>query len=75
MLPGLKNFFNFSKIPSALVPCIKNDYSPRFCTNNKRHFLTYVLTRVSISTFLSLNLPMFTEEDDATIENEDRKEL
>ena len=27
MFPGLKNFFNVSKIPSALVPGIKNDYS------------------------------------------------
>ena len=27
MLPGLKNSFNSSKIPSALVPSIKNDYS------------------------------------------------
>ena len=28
MLPGLKNLFNSSKIPSALVPGIENDYSP-----------------------------------------------
>ena len=27
MLPGLKKFFHSSKIPSALVPTIKNDYS------------------------------------------------
>ena len=27
MVPGLKNFFNSSKIPSALVPGIKKDYS------------------------------------------------
>ena len=27
MLPRLKNFFNSSKIPSTLVPGIKNDYS------------------------------------------------
>ena len=27
ILPGLKNFFNSSKIPLVLVPDIKNDYS------------------------------------------------
>ena len=37
-------------------------YLVRFNTNNKRHFLTYMLTRVSISTFPSFN-------------NEDRKEF
>ena len=41
-------------------------------TNNKYHFLTYMLTRLSISTFQPLNLCMFTEEDSATI-NEDKK--
>ena len=29
ILPGLKNFFKSSKIPSASVPVIKNDYSLR----------------------------------------------
>ena len=27
IISGLRNFFNSSKIPSALVPGIKNDYS------------------------------------------------
>ena len=36
-----------------------------FNTNNKRHFETYMLTRVS----------NFTTYDGTTIKNEDRKEL
>ena len=47
----------------------------RFNTSNKRNFLTYMLTRVSISTFLSFNLSMFTEENGTTINNENRKEF
>ena len=35
----------------------------------------YMLSRVSISTFPSLNLSMFTEDDGTTIDNEDRKEF
>ena len=54
----------------------------RFDINNRRHFLTYMLTRVFIatnklhkSTFRSFNLCMFTKEDSTTINNEDRKEF
>ena len=38
-----------------------------------RQFLKYILTRVSISTFLSF-FSIFTEEHGTTINNEDRKE-
>ena len=34
-----------------------------------------MLTPVSISTFLSFNLSIFTEEDGTTINNEDKKEF
>ena len=37
IFPGLKNFFNFSKIPSALVPGIKNDYSLTIYPSFRRH--------------------------------------
>ena len=47
-------------------------YLVRFNANNKRHFLTYMLTHVFISTFPSFNLSIFTEEDGTTIYNEDR---
>ena len=48
-------------------------YEARFNTNNNRHFRTYILTRVSISTFPSFNLSMFTEEDGTTVNNQDKK--
>ena len=48
-------------------------YLARFNTNIKRHFPTYMLTRVSISMFPSFNFSMFTEEDATTINNEDKK--
>ena len=35
----------------------------------------YMLSRVSISTFPSFNLSMFTEDDGTTINNEDRKDF
>ena len=50
-------------------------YLVRFNTNNKRHFLTYILTRLPISTFPFFNLSIFTEEDGTTIYNEDRKDF
>ena len=40
----------------------------RFNTNNKRYFLTYMLTRVSKFT-------TYTEGDGTTINNEDKKEF
>ena len=43
-------------------------------SNNKRHFLTHMLTNVPISTFPFSNLSMLTEED-GTINNEDRREF
>ena len=39
-------------------------YLVRFNTSNKRHVPTYMLKSVSISTFPSLNISIFTEEDD-----------
>ena len=51
-------------------------YLIRFNTNNKRHLLTYMLTRLFISMLQSFNLSMFTEEDGtaiATINNANRK--
>ena len=33
----------------------------------------HILTRVSISTFPSFNLSMFTEEDGTTVNNQDKK--
>ena len=48
-------------------------YLFRFITNNRRHFQTYMLTRVSNFTFLYFNPSMFTKEDGTTISNEDRK--
>ena len=50
-------------------------YLVRFNTNKKRHFLTYMLTRVSISTFPSFTFSMFTEKKDTTINDEGRKEF
>ena len=43
-------------------------YLVRFNTNNKRHFLTYMLTRVS-------DFTTCTKEDSTVISNEDRKEF
>ena len=50
-------------------------YLVRFNTNNKRHFLRYMLKRVSNFTFPSFNLSMFTEEDSTTINSDDRTEF
>ena len=50
-------------------------YLVTFNTNNKLHFLIYILTRMSNSTSLSFNLCMFTEEDGATINNKGKKNL
>ena len=47
----------------------------RLNTNNKRHFLIYMLTALSISTFVSFNYSMFTEEAGNTIINKDRREF
>ena len=47
----------------------------RFNTNNKRHFLIYMLTALSISAFVFFNYSMFTEEAGNTVINEDRKEF
>ena len=49
-------------------------YLARLNTNNKRHFLTSMLTTVYNFTFPSFNLSMFTE-DGNTINNEDRKQF
>ena len=50
-------------------------YLITFNPDNKLHFLIYVLTRVSISTFPSLSFCMFIEEDGTNINNEDRKKI
>ena len=44
-----------------------------FNTNNERHFLTYMLTRLSNFTFPSFNFSMFSEKDSTTINNEGKK--
>ena len=62
-------FLNFISLLSLIV------YLLRFNTNSKRHFLKYMLRRVSISTSPSINRSMFTEEDVTTITNEYRKEF
>ena len=59
------------------------NYLVRFNTNNKRHFVTYFLTRVSdfttyicfiiVSIHLIVNLSIFNDEDGTTINNEDGK--
>ena len=66
----LNIFLTFMSLFSLIV------YLIRFNTNNKRHLLTYMLTRLFISTLQSFNLSMFTEEDGtaiATINNDNRK--
>ena len=50
-------------------------YLDKFNTNNIRHFLTYMLRRMSTSKLPSFNLSMFTEKHGTTINNEDRKEF
>ena len=64
-------FLTFISLFSLIV------YFDRFNTNNKRHFLTYILIRVSMcnSTFPYFNLSMYTEEDGTIINNEGRKEF
>ena len=43
-----------------------------FNTNNKHHFLTYMLTRLSNFTLPSFNISMFNKEDGTcTTNNED----
>ena len=70
----LNIFLNYNPLFSLVV------YLARFITNNKGHFLTYILTRVFLTTknlynsaHWSFNLSMCTEEDETTINNKDRK--
>ena len=57
MLPGLKKFFNSSKIYSLLVPGIKNDYSRRVFVYISKYKTEYVFFSNFKTNYLKTNYP------------------